>query len=394
MSLLVSLLISMLVDQAADSDLQVVELFRAETAEELRSALADGYPMPWLAEILADTTIPEEDRYWLDCRMRAVIAQDLHMFFDGDGKAVFVQADWIAPGEDYWRECFLANPQGTWPRGEVNQRTGLWGKTGLVLSRYGERIGSLALCEQWMSLSRDGAVGALMQRGSEHVSEMGPAFFFLVYSDGSYFMLDKELWLYDFMLSQSGAYAVLVYRETDGSNQILMMNGSGEVLWQREAAARVVVNAPPSISGSDRLCVIQSVQDRTLHSIIQVFDVATGEELQRLDGPGPRASFSENGRYLCLAGNIGGCYSITSWDEAEIASELQPSMRELLGLCCSNTHCSLLVSSESSISLISLDSSSNAINQLTALDTSGAEMDVVGAISPEGSYGFPTRPAR
>jgi hypothetical protein len=91
------------------ADVQVTELFRAETPEDLEVALVDGYPMPWLAEVLADSTIPEEDRYWLDCRMRVAIAQELHLFFDLEGNRVEVEAEWIAPGEDYWRENMMVN---------------------------------------------------------------------------------------------------------------------------------------------------------------------------------------------------------------------------------------------------------------------------------------------
>jgi len=71
----------MTVEEQTASNIEVVEVFRAETPEELEVSLTDGYPMPWLEEILNNESIPEEDRYWLDCRVRAVIAQDLHLFF-------------------------------------------------------------------------------------------------------------------------------------------------------------------------------------------------------------------------------------------------------------------------------------------------------------------------
>ena len=122
---------------------EVVELFRAETPEELEAALADGYPPPWLAEILQDETIPEEDRYWLDCRVRAVIAQDLHLFFDREGNPVHYDADWIAPGEEYWRECFLVNPPGDVPRVEdgPSPTSNVDMDPGLVVDRFGDEIG-------------------------------------------------------------------------------------------------------------------------------------------------------------------------------------------------------------------------------------------------------------
>ena len=61
-----------LIFSLSHAEIEVAELFPGRTLEELEAALVDGYPMPWLAEVLADSTIPEDDRYWLDCRMRAV----------------------------------------------------------------------------------------------------------------------------------------------------------------------------------------------------------------------------------------------------------------------------------------------------------------------------------
>ena len=62
------------------------EIFSIETPEDLESILVDGYPMPWVVEILEDETIPEEDKYWLDCRIRSIIAQNLHTFFNRAGE--------------------------------------------------------------------------------------------------------------------------------------------------------------------------------------------------------------------------------------------------------------------------------------------------------------------
>lgn len=315
MGTLLPLLLAALSSQTQGSNIQVIELFRAETPEDLRSALADGYPMPWLAQILADTTIPEEDRYWLDCRMRAAIAQDLHLFYDRDGKAVFVQADWIAPGEDYWRESFIVNPPGEWPSGEISSETGLWGEAGSVYNLYGDRIGALALCEEWMTLSRDGSTGALFHRGSENVSEMGPIFLFIVYADGSYFKLQRELWTYDFALSQNGQNAALVIREMDGSNQIVMLAKNGDVLWEEEAAGMVVVNRPPVFSPDARLCAIPSIDPSSQEQIVQVFDVDSGTEEWRATGVGPDVFFTASGDYVMISGLFGACFLAATGNE-------------------------------------------------------------------------------
>lgn len=85
----------------AAKNIEVIEIFRAETTEELEASITNGYPMPWLEEILNDESIHEEDRYWLDCRVRAIIAIDLHTFFDIEGNPITFEADWIMPGEHY-----------------------------------------------------------------------------------------------------------------------------------------------------------------------------------------------------------------------------------------------------------------------------------------------------
>jgi uncharacterized membrane protein YjgN (DUF898 family) len=46
-------------EASVSSEVEVVELFHAETTEELEASLTDGYPMPWLEEILNDESIPE-----------------------------------------------------------------------------------------------------------------------------------------------------------------------------------------------------------------------------------------------------------------------------------------------------------------------------------------------
>ncbi|MBD3278873.1 MAG: hypothetical protein GF388_11290, partial [Candidatus Aegiribacteria sp.] len=88
-------------------EFEVVELFRAETIDELEASLTDGYPYPWLEETLRDESIPWEDRYWLDRRTRAAISQNLHVFYDTDNNPIYVDADAVFPGEYYWREHMI-----------------------------------------------------------------------------------------------------------------------------------------------------------------------------------------------------------------------------------------------------------------------------------------------
>jgi len=128
--------------QTETSSLGVEEVFSVETSEDLEASLTDGYPMPWLAEILEDETIPEEDRYWLDCRVRALIAQEFHLFFDTNGNRIEIEADNIRYGESYWQEHFIIDPPGSIPVGERNPETNLWDESGFVYNRFGEKTGS------------------------------------------------------------------------------------------------------------------------------------------------------------------------------------------------------------------------------------------------------------
>ena len=166
-------------------DFSVVELFRAETPEELEAAVANGYPMPWLAEVLSDESIPEEDRYWIDCRMRAAIAQDLHLFFDRRGNPVRVSAAYIGPGEDYWREHLMVSPVGARDLPEENRPTRSIGGRGYILDVYGDRVGALAEARALVSLDRDASFAAIPSGGSSMLSYQEP-FACFMYPDGSF----------------------------------------------------------------------------------------------------------------------------------------------------------------------------------------------------------------
>ncbi|MBD3277973.1 MAG: hypothetical protein GF388_06725, partial [Candidatus Aegiribacteria sp.] len=146
--------------QDDESSLEAVEVFWAETPEELEALLVDGYPMPWLEELLNDESIPEEDRYWLDCRMRAAIARDLHTFFDRDGNPVHIECDYMHPGEDYWREHFIVNPEGeSIQYDSPDLPKDITDQPGYIVNLYGERVGELALSRSRVWLARDASVG-------------------------------------------------------------------------------------------------------------------------------------------------------------------------------------------------------------------------------------------
>ena len=290
-------------EASVSSEVEVVELFHAETPEELEAALTDGYPMPWLEEILSDETIPEEDRYWLDCRVRAVIAQDLHLFYGRDGNSIHVQADWIRYGESYWQEHFIVNPLGEQQRGEINPITGLWGETGFVYNQYGEQTGELALCEEWMFLSRDGTIGLLLHRGSEHVTEYGPVYLYFVYNDGTYHKNPDGLWNYGYTLSQSGNYALLVQQAQNEPDPIQMFDRDGNIIWEQQATAKTM-SACLSISPNDGLCCVPSNDRDPITHYVQVFNVISGYEVELYQEQGVASTFTPNGEYLCIGAGL------------------------------------------------------------------------------------------
>ena len=185
LAVLAPFLITTAEDQAA-SNIEVVEIFRVETSEELEASLTDGYPMPWLEEILSDESIPEEDRYWLDCRVRAVIAQDLHLFFNEDSDPVCYEADRILPGEDYWRECFIVNLPGV-DEQVNNPPAGNWAGIGLLVDRYGNEIGEIAISNSSSRLARDGSVGVTISGIQSSAAGMpGLLNLCFFYPDGSF----------------------------------------------------------------------------------------------------------------------------------------------------------------------------------------------------------------
>jgi hypothetical protein len=291
------------------ADAQVIELFRADTPEELEVALVDGYPMPWLAEILADSTIPEEDRYWLDCRMRAAIAQDLHLFFDRDGNPVHIDAEWIAPGEEYWREHMMVNlleedefeqePQAPLtdeegmllemerlrhpPVYSPDRPAMMSSDPGLILDLYGEQVGELAVVNNEVVLSRDASVGAVQSGGNEALEhrQRQPYACFL-YPDGSFLEVPFD---------SLGRYRAAV--SGDGSRIVFVCT---EHSWSDPQAAMLAYNNRPPDDVIIDAYVFNS--DGSLLSRIHPDDAVTN-----YNEPG----MSPDGGFLCAAtrGGIG-----------------------------------------------------------------------------------------
>lgn len=285
---------------------EVIEIFRAETSEELEAAISDGYPMPWLEEVLSDTSIPEEDRLWLDHRMRAAIAQELHVFFDEDGERTSYDAEWILPSEDYWRETFLVATTG---RESVSYSVDFGGTFGgrpaTIVDANGEPLGEVARAGLLINGSRDGSLYAsALNQVSGNAQRL-----MLFYPDGTYFVSPIEMDYGRCGVSPSGEYVILAARgrrDGDPPHRAILLNRSGEIVWERELELPPIGNPTPMISSNDRYCVITSTasgpEDR-LNVLIQVLDMGNGEELWRIEDPtGTFLSFSPDGGVLLIPG--------------------------------------------------------------------------------------------
>lgn len=190
-------------------EFEVVELYRAETIEELEASLTDGYPYTWLEETLRDETIPWEDRYWLDRRIRAAISQNLHTFYDAENNPVHVDADGVFPGEFYWREHMIVDPAG-WnvPEGLERPTAAAWWDIGYIFNPFGRKVGDLALPVPMMAMSRDGEISVISTGGNspEYPNEQPYACF--MYSDGTYLEVSLDIiGMYSAIVSQDGSIA-------------------------------------------------------------------------------------------------------------------------------------------------------------------------------------------
>ncbi|MCD4776338.1 MAG: hypothetical protein K8S15_09855, partial [Candidatus Aegiribacteria sp.] len=202
----------------------VIELFRAETIEELEASLMDGYPFAWLEETLKDESIPWEDRYWLDRRVRAAISQNLHVFYDTENNPVHISADCIFPGEYYWREHMIVDPAG-WnvPEGAERPVAAAWWDIGYIFNTFGRKVGDLALPVPMIVMSRDGEISVISTGGNspEYPNEQPYACF--MYSDGTFFEVPLDvIGMYSAIVSQDGsivAFSCVHQSESSTSDQ-------------------------------------------------------------------------------------------------------------------------------------------------------------------------------
>ena len=246
---------------------EVTELFRAVTIEELEAAITDGYPMPWLEETLKDETIPWEDRYWLDRRIRAAIAQNTHTFFTTSGSPVQIDADCIFPGELYWQEHMIVDPAG-WnvPEG-LNRPAELesW-DIGHLLNPYGHRVGEIAVPIPFVALSRDASTAVVASGGNSIMMPRAQPYACFMSSDGSFIEVPLDsIGRYYASISQDGNTVALscidrfqlstIERETQ-IGPVYIFDSKGNIERTISPPYQLVGNWTPAISSDGNfLCL-------------------------------------------------------------------------------------------------------------------------------------------
>jgi len=285
-------------EPSTQAELDLYTLVSVETPEDLENLLENGYPTPEIEAILNDESIPEKDRYWLDCRMRSVTAQLLHRFYDRHGNIIEVDADWIRPGEDYWQEIMMVNPAGE-PRETQSDGSHFNShvKPGSLYNLYGERIGTLAAAVDFSRTSRDGSV-TVVQSGRRWRGGGGGMYFCFLYPDGSFIEVpfpDQNI-LSDgnMAVSQDGSISAWnVFQRKDFSNsQLLILDSTGN-----EMERYTIPNMASRITISPNNRYVAVSLSRYGSCII---DRDTGEIMQFASGSVRQPFFSENSRFCAL----------------------------------------------------------------------------------------------
>ena len=309
--------------QTGASPLTIEEIFSVATPEELQECLVDGYPMPWLAEVLSDESIPEEDRYWLDCRMRAVIARELHTFYGRDGQPLHVDAQGgIRNGETYWREVFIVEPGFKEPTLWVADYTEppyyFLRTPGYLLNRFGEKLGDIATTDLMIHLSRDGSVGVYTGHHAAHVQDPSCTFFLNSRNEVRKVVIGPALsGMRSIWMAEDGSIALaactgpgitwsrnrgvaslgLDYPEREGI-MLHVFTGVGDLLY-----GKLMPDGPTNVQISpDSRYIAYAAGESTY-----LLDASSGDILftwERKGGCDP--SFTRNSRYLCLPAVGGG----------------------------------------------------------------------------------------
>ncbi|MCK5035837.1 MAG: hypothetical protein KAS73_08095 [Candidatus Sabulitectum sp.] len=292
-------------------DFEVTELFRAVTIEDLEASITIGYPMPWLEEILKDETIPWEDRYWLDCRMRAAIAQNTNTFFNPAGSPVHVEADGIFSGEYYWREHLIVDPTGEYSQDRVDRPIHPSGDdfgSGYILNSFGRNVGEIAVASREVSLSRDASIGVHVTGERIHNDDYsGQYYFTLLHPDGSFTDIPFEnLGNHVGRVSQDGERIVFTRKthpDTNPGSNVDIFDRTGYLVQRIQTDLYSSFN-PISISRDGHYAWIPLRGPEYSSALIDCSDGDVVQVIQpnQTESSTMRCSFSTDGSYLCVGG--------------------------------------------------------------------------------------------
>ncbi len=323
---------------STEQELAPYTIITVDTVEDLENYLSEGYPTPEIQAILDDESIPQEDRYWLDCRMRSTIAQMLHRFYDQEGNVIELDAAWIAPGEDYWQEVMMVHPPvpqrersspettggvTVVPRPSVRPEMRSDGPTvpvhvrsGDLYNLYGEQFGEIAIALERVSTSRDGSVAIKRTGSGRHFMFPGGSLFFcFMYPDGSF----KEVNVLESypsvlnhnndMVSQDGsisAWNIFTIAEPRESYLLVYDKQGNEIESYSLPSSFDLTYDGISISSNNRYIGCAG----GMHQGSGIIDRQTGEILWFSRATGRQPYFSENNRFCALGGSL---YSESSY---------------------------------------------------------------------------------
>ena len=290
-------------------EFEVVELFRVETIEELEASLTDGYPYPWLEETLKDESIPWEDRYWLNCRMRGFIAENLHTFYREDGTSIVIPCDWVRAGEEYWRETLIVNPIGEAPEILELDMPHIYRESGYMVNLFGGRIGSIAIADSMVRLSRDGGVGICQTGWRNEYSVRDELYICFLYPDGSFIEIPVESLFYNkgakVGISHDGTLAAFTASnhglgERPIENRLYLFDENAQEIARYEIEGILTPRTYPVISPDNRLIGLNMYRGGYMGS--QLIDASTGEVLYRCSMAIRHPYFSQNSERVSFSG--------------------------------------------------------------------------------------------
>lgn len=286
-------------------ELEQYRIIAVSSPEDFEDFFAEGYPNEDLLLILEDESIPEEDRYWLDCRIRSAAAQLLHRFYDEQGNPIDIEADWIKPGEDYWQEVLIANAAGELENINTSGPSFHFPvESGILYNLYGQEIGTTAAASKFIRLSRNGSVG-VVQTGSRSRMGGGNMFFCFLYPDGSFHEVEftdtSILSERNMALSQDGSISAwLICDRGDYNVASIHVYDAGRD--EIESYDIPFVASRIAISPNNRYIAYSMLENGS-----GIIDRNSGNQLNFAMGSGRMPRFSDNSDFCALAeGNMEG----------------------------------------------------------------------------------------